>query len=252
MIISIMTNWFLLHSLFILVVVVVRVSPRTCIDPNQSNLTGEHPLSIRFVGVTLTLNCMDLVQISHLRVSPRRSPGKTRLVEGLILLLLSAGDVETNPGPVRYACTSCKKCVKPSDQAVLCDKCDNWTHASCGGVSQSEYLHLEDAGDWFCPSCNLSVLPFADSSTISTGSSLSATDTSGTSSVTDMNSSNPSTVPTHLKCCVYNARSVMNKLCDVAAILETDKPDIVAITETFLGEEIIDSEIVDNAYTVFR
>ena len=38
----------------------------------------------------------------------------------------------------------------------------------------------------------------------------------------------------------------MNKLCDVAAILEPDRPDIVAITETFLGEEIIDSGIVDN------
>ena len=39
---------------------------------------------------------------------------------------------------------------------------------------------------------------------------------------------------------------LMNKLCDVAAILEPDKPNIVAITETFLGEEIIDSGIVDN------
>ena len=141
----------------------------------------------------------------------RRSPGKTRLLEGLILLVLSAGEVETNPGPVLYACTVCKKCVKPSDRAVLCDKCNNWTHATCGGVSQSEYLHLEDAGDWFCPSCNLSVLLFADSSTISTGSSLSAIDTLGTVYFLSHRHelySNPSTVPTHLKCCVYNARSV--------------------------------------------
>ena len=96
---------------------------------------------------------------------------------------------------------------------------------------------------------HLSDLPFAGSSTISTGSSLSAIDTwYYTFPVKDMSSSSPSTMHTHLKCCVYNARSVMDKLCGVAVILETDKPDIVAITETFLCEH---SEIVNVTYQVF-
>ena len=38
--------------------------------------------------------------------------------------------------------------------------CDLWTHASCGGVSLEEYEGLY--GDWYCPTCLRSELPFAD------------------------------------------------------------------------------------------
>ncbi len=49
-----------------------------------------------------------------------------------------------------------------------------------------------------------------------------------------------------------NARSVMNKRDDLKALLSAHQPDIVAVTETFLDEEINDPEIVSNSYTVFR
>ena len=41
-------------------------------------------------------------------------------------------------------------------------------------------------------------------------------------------------------------------MIDLSALQEVDNPDIVAITETFLSDEICDSEIVDNSYSVFR
>ena len=44
----------------------------------------------------------------------------------------------------------------------------------------------------------------------------------------------------------------MNKLSDLSVLLQVDKPDIVAITETFLNEDISNSEIVENLYYVFR
>ncbi len=44
----------------------------------------------------------------------------------------------------------------------------------------------------------------------------------------------------------------MNKRDDLEALLSAHQPDIVAITETFLDEEINDPEIVSNSYTVFR
>ena len=44
----------------------------------------------------------------------------------------------------------------------------------------------------------------------------------------------------------------MNKIPDLTAILEADRPDLVAITETFLSDEIGDSELVDSPYCVFR
>ena len=44
----------------------------------------------------------------------------------------------------------------------------------------------------------------------------------------------------------------MNKRDDLAAIPSAHQPDIVAITETFLDDEITDSEILTNSYSVFR
>ena len=44
----------------------------------------------------------------------------------------------------------------------------------------------------------------------------------------------------------------MNKLSDLSVLLQVDKLDIVAITKTFLNEDISDSEIVDNSYYVFH
>ena len=44
----------------------------------------------------------------------------------------------------------------------------------------------------------------------------------------------------------------MNKLSDLSVLLQVDKPDIVAITETFLNEDISNSEIVEKLYYVFR
>ena len=43
----------------------------------------------------------------------------------------------------------------------------------------------------------------------------------------------------------------MNKLSDLSVLLQVDKPDIAAITETFHNEDISESEIVDNSYYAF-
>ena len=39
------------------------------------------------------------------------------------LLLLLCGDIQANPGPVRYPCSVCKKSVKCNQKALLCDGC---------------------------------------------------------------------------------------------------------------------------------
>ena len=44
----------------------------------------------------------------------------------------------------------------------------------------------------------------------------------------------------------------MNKLGDLTALREADKPDIIAIIESFLDDVIGDSEISDSSYCVFR
>ena len=40
-------------------------------------------------------------------------------------LILLGGDVETNPGPVKFPCTICGKPVKSNQMGVCCDECEN-------------------------------------------------------------------------------------------------------------------------------
>ena len=44
----------------------------------------------------------------------------------------------------------------------------------------------------------------------------------------------------------------MNKKLDIQALLVAEYLDVLAITETFLGDEILDNELVGGDYTIFR
>ena len=48
------------------------------------------------------------------------------------------------------------------------------------------------------------------------------------------------------------AKSIVNKKLDLHAFLVSYRVDILAITETFLSEEILDSEMTNGSYAVFR
>ena len=55
-----------------------------------------------------------------------------------------------------------------------------------------------------------------------------------------------------LKCCLLNARSVVNKSLDVQAYLHSESLDVLAVTETFLSDAISDGELVGSGYSVYR
>ena len=55
-----------------------------------------------------------------------------------------------------------------------------------------------------------------------------------------------------LKCFYFNARSIMNKIDELELYLTQEKPDIVGITETWTYEDIEDSEICMEGYTLLR
>lgn len=60
------------------------------------------------------------------------------------LLVLLAGDVSSNPGPVKDPCAICSKGCHSNQKAVQCDECNKWNHAKCiniGIVSTTRYLH---------------------------------------------------------------------------------------------------------------
>ena len=79
-------------------------------------------------------------------------------------LLLLCGDVSLNPGPFKYPCTVCRKCVRSNQHALQFDRCQLWSHIACVRVGHDFYAELQDKSEfsWQCPSCLFSVLPSFD------------------------------------------------------------------------------------------
>uniref|UniRef100_A0A915IYU8 PHD-type domain-containing protein n=1 Tax=Romanomermis culicivorax TaxID=13658 RepID=A0A915IYU8_ROMCU len=51
-------------------------------------------------------------------------------------------------------CVLCKKTVNKDDQAIQCDYCQPWVHATCANISDAYYDSLEDSAQLcFCPIC---------------------------------------------------------------------------------------------------
>lgn len=55
-----------------------------------------------------------------------------------------------------------------------------------------------------------------------------------------------------LKCLYFNARSIVNKLQDLELCIKDENYDIIGITETWLTDKILDSEICMEDYTLLR
>ena len=77
----------------------------------------------------------------------------------IILLLLLAGDIESNPGPTKAnkdKCNICNKRCTLKQRAIQCDTCDEWFHASCMHMNTPIYIALgnKDAS-WHCLQCGL-------------------------------------------------------------------------------------------------
>lgn len=85
-------------------------------------------------------------------------PGSWLNLMTLHLLLLQAGDLETNPGPseVKYPCQVCAEEVTWECQALCCDECDGLIHADCIGISTGTYNELIGTSLlWFCKTCGV-------------------------------------------------------------------------------------------------
>ncbi|KAK3884923.1 hypothetical protein Pcinc_010766 [Petrolisthes cinctipes] len=59
-----------------------------------------------------------------------------------------------------FLCSGCGLCVRPRQEALICDRCNKWRHRLCGtAISQSEYRNINrrlKAGEvfmWCCPDC---------------------------------------------------------------------------------------------------
>jgi hypothetical protein len=75
----------------------------------------------------------------------------------ILLLLLSAGDIEQNPGPGNsiYPCGLCDFKVSWNCPAVACDGCEIWYHKSCLEMNSQDYDLLGRSHvQWICYKCD--------------------------------------------------------------------------------------------------
>ena len=186
----------------------------------------------------------------------------------VVILLVLAGDIEINPGPVKFPCKMCHKPVVVNHRAVMCDRaeCQQWVHIKCGGIiTPEEYEELKNSSPskkavWFCSVCenlnlmtsfssndsfptdnSFSVLSDSELEEESIGSdddddnesNLSSQSSASSTTTSPENSNSPRSKPKFrkLKLMLVNVRSVKSKRKqrDLHALFEQADPDIVQL-----------------------
>ena len=143
------------------------------------------------------------------------------------LLLSLCRDIHLNPGPDIFPCGLCGKQVSDDDKAICCDGCNKWIHVSCDQytteTAYDDMVHNPSSDPWFCGVCIHSDM-----------------DVSCQPHKHD------------LQCVCLNARSLFPKQYDLLGYLSSSSVDIVAVTETFLDDTILSSQLCPPQYTPFR
>ena len=153
------------------------------------------------------------------------------------VLLLLAGDIESNPGPRRpkFPCGICSRAVKDVDPAVCCDQCNLWIHNKCCGLSPHIYeIMKSSSGVWICPSCGLPSFAsslFESSASVSTSNSFVLLSHTDDNQELPVNSSTPikrtpskkSSQQSKLKVISINVNSLRGKSIQMLELIETEK-----------------------------
>ena len=91
--------------------------------------------------------------------SSRPHTTKSQNVKTLVVLaLLLAGDIQTNPGPAlkdTYPCGFCEIPVNWSQRGICCDECSLWYHVSCLEYNTEDYERIaHNSFVWMCGKCH--------------------------------------------------------------------------------------------------
>ena len=74
------------------------------------------------------------------------------------LLVLSAGDVEENPGPPRWPCGYCREAVTSKDWSIYCVDCGHYVHRKFAKMTIAEIRAL-NSFRWHCGCYTLKKTP---------------------------------------------------------------------------------------------
>ena len=200
------------------------------------------------------------------------------------LLLLIAGDVNPNPGPVndlKYPCKSCNKAARWGQECIECEQCGSWFHAYCIGLSSNIFKALakHPSYSWICCNCGLpnfssslleskvktknsfdSLLDTMDMSDIvgsissgcDIGSPTRASSPIKATQATLKASCKPRTKTKTIKIVNVNCQSIRSKLAGYLHFSEEEDPDVIVGTESWLNPSITNGEIFPTNFQVFR
>ena len=119
-------------------------------------------------------------------------------------------------------------------------------------MSTTDYYHWSSVEDgWICPGCERSCLPFYNVSNLS-GSSGSNARVSDPSMSSDHNAAHHQSSGKLLKVLSVNVRSLLPKIDLLRSLCSVESYDIVAICESWLSADVLNSEICIDGYNTTR
>ena len=191
----------------------------------------------------------------------------------MLNLLLLCGDIEVNPGPVKYPCGLCDRPVANNHRGLECDGCVRWYHIKCGGVSgklYKDFTNNQQGFTWICPQCAMpsfrssffeDLIEHASDNSFSVLSDFDCDVDELENAPLTSSPAAPRQRKDHsdrskrkLKLMTVNCDGLKGKKKQkqLAALLDLEKPDIVMGTESHLDGTINTSEVFPVTYKVQR
>ena len=229
--------------------IISRKTRSTAVDSNGDILFA--PSQLISSGKSSVLIC---VWRRSSRLGPHLQRPLFSSFSGLYWLILLAGDVEANPGPVKFPCTVCQKPVKTNQRGVCCDVCDLWTHVNCARLKDEEYrrLSFERHLEWMCPLCVLGSLPFPDLDNGVLEGTSAHVFPQLVSSITTADQ-NFSFLPGSLSYAHLNVQSLAPKLEEIQIFLQRASGHVIlGLSETWLGDLFSDLAVSVASYISYR
>ena len=181
------------------------------------------------------------------------------------LLLILSGNIELNPGPaknIRFPCGICHKSCTWRQASVACDNCNTWYHKNCMNMNSQNFNNLRNIS-WYCDPCGL---PNFSSGLFNSSNSINCSNSFG--SLSDLPrqpepclSSTPKSFLKSpktknqvygLNSLLINFQSYFNKRAELANLVEETKCDVIIGTETWLTDQIQNSELLLDDFDIFR
>ena len=173
------------------------------------------------------------------------SPVQTKQEIALSRMLLKELPLITSKDFIgKELCATCYKEVKESQQSISCNTCDRWTHRKCCQIKIKRFKRLAKmkSFDWFCRNCRKDdEIENIQPSEIK----YEVKDVPDDYQIV-MKTQNDLLI-IHLNC-----RSIIHKLEELEHLIETLKPDIICLSETWLDHSVPENSHIPEGYSIIR